>query len=42
MKNKKLKEQIIELKSQGHSYNIIKEKLGCSKGTISYHVGVGQ
>jgi transposase len=42
MKQKTLKEQILELKNQGYSYNQIKEKLGCSKATISYHVGVGQ
>ena len=42
MKQKTLKEQIIKLKNQGYSYNEIKEKLGCSKATISYHVGVGQ
>lgn len=24
------------------SYSMIKEKLGCSKGTIAYHVGEGQ
>jgi DNA-binding MarR family transcriptional regulator len=39
---KTLKEQIIELKEQGYSYNHIKEKLGCSKGTIAYHIGMGQ
>ena len=42
MKQKTLKEKILELKAKGCSYNIIKEKLGCSKGTICYHVGVGQ
>jgi len=43
MKNKiSLKDQILELKTQGYSYKEIKEKLGCSKGTICYHVGVGQ
>ena len=39
---KTLKEQILELKDQGYSYNQIKEKLGCSKGTIAYHIGIGQ
>ena len=39
---KTLKEQILELKNQGYSYNQIKEKLGCSKGTIAYHIGIGQ
>jgi transposase len=42
MKNKTLKEQIIELKNKGYSYNEIKKELGCSKATICYHVGVGQ
>lgn len=39
---KTLKEQILELRTKGYSYNQIKAKLGCSKGTIAYHVGVGQ
>ena len=33
----KYKQDIIRLRKQGKSYNEIKEKLGCSKGTISYH-----
>jgi hypothetical protein len=37
-----LKESILELHKQGFSYNQIKEKLGCSKGTIAYHIGIGQ
>lgn len=42
MKKKSLKEQILNLKNKGYSYNQIKKELGCSKGTISYHVGIGQ
>lgn len=43
MKHKKsLKDKILELKSKGYSYNQIKAQLGCSKGTICYHVGIGQ
>lgn len=37
-----MKEKIVELHSQGMSYNEISALLGCSKGTISYHVGEGQ
>ena len=32
-----MKDKIIELRSEGLSYNKIAEKLGCSKSTISYH-----
>jgi 5-methylcytosine-specific restriction endonuclease McrA len=39
---KNLKEKIIELKFKGFSYKQIQKKLNCSKGTISYHCGVGQ
>jgi hypothetical protein len=43
MKNKKsLKDEIIRLKNEGFSYSEIQKKLNCSKGTISYHLGVGQ
>ena len=42
MEQKNLKQKILKLKKQGLSYNKIKEKLGCSKGTISYYVGIGQ
>ncbi len=38
----KLSEQIAELQAQGKSYNQIQVELGCSKGTISYHLGAGQ
>jgi|15BtaG_2_1085339.scaffolds.fasta_scaffold36958_1 hypothetical protein len=38
----KLKEQILQLRSQGLSYTEITNELNCSKGTVSYHCGVGQ
>lgn len=34
--------KILKLREQGKSYKQIKDKLGCSKGTISYHCGKGQ
>lgn len=37
-----MKEKILQLRSEGKSYNEIKKILGCSKGTISYHCGEGQ
>lgn len=37
-----LQEQIKQLHSEGKSYRQIQELLGCSKGTISYHLGAGQ
>lgn len=37
-----MKEKILKLRKEGKSYNEIKELLGCSKGTISYHCGEGQ
>ena len=37
-----MKEKILELRSLGYSYKQIQDKLGCSKGTIAYHVGIGQ
>jgi 5-methylcytosine-specific restriction endonuclease McrA len=40
--NKGLGAKILELRSQGSSYRDIESKLGCSKGLISYHCGVGQ
>lgn len=40
--NKNLKPQILKLKSEGKTYNQIQTELGCSKGTISYHLGAGQ
>jgi hypothetical protein len=38
----RLKDEIIKLRDQGLSYNQIRDRLGCSKGTISYHCGEGQ
>lgn len=37
-----MKEQILKLKEEGKTYNEIQSILGCSKGTISYHLGKGQ
>jgi hypothetical protein len=37
-----LKEKILKLKSEGKSYRQIQKILGCSKGTIAYHLGDGQ
>ena len=38
----KHKENIIRLYAEGKSYRQIAEELGCSKGTVSYHIGFGQ
>lgn len=35
-----MKEGILKLRAEGKTYNEIKEILGCSKGTISYHCGI--
>jgi len=37
-----MKEKILKLRSIGYTYNQIQKELGCSKGTISYHLGNGQ
>lgn len=37
-----LKTKILKLRDEGKTYNEISNELGCSKGTISYHCGVGQ
>lgn len=42
MKKNELCEKIKELKSKGKTYNEIANELNCSKGTISYHLGLGQ
>ena len=34
----KHKESIIRLRSEGKTYNEIAKELGCSKGTIAYHL----
>jgi len=33
-----LKDNILELRSKGYSYNKIVEELGCGKSTVSYHL----
>lgn len=38
----KYKEDILRLRAEGKSYRQIQEVLGCSKGTIAYHLGPGQ
>lgn len=37
-----IKNLILELRKQNKSYREIQKQLGCSKGTISYHLGEGQ
>jgi predicted transcriptional regulator len=37
-----MKENILKLRFMGYTYNQIQKELGCSKGTISYHLGEGQ
>lgn len=37
-----LKEDIIKLRSEGKSFAEIQEQLGCSKGTISYHLKMAE
>lgn len=37
-----LSENILRLRGDGKTYKEIQEILGCSKGTISYHLGEGQ
>lgn len=36
-----LKEQIIQLRNEKKTYQQIMETLGCSKGTIAFHIGKG-
>lgn len=38
----KHKDEIIRLGKEGKSYREIQKILGCSKGTIAYHLGMGQ
>jgi hypothetical protein len=38
----KHKDEILRLGAEGLSYNEIVSQLGCSKGTVSYHLGKGQ
>jgi 5-methylcytosine-specific restriction endonuclease McrA len=42
MSNKNLGPQIHQLRSEGKSYREIEKQLGCSKGTICYHLGSDQ
>jgi CRISPR/Cas system Type II protein with McrA/HNH and RuvC-like nuclease domain len=37
-----MKEKILELREKGYSYQMIAKELGCSKSTISYHLGDNQ
>lgn len=37
-----LSESILRLKAEGKTYRQIQDELGCSKSTISYHLGAGQ
>jgi 5-methylcytosine-specific restriction endonuclease McrA len=41
LNNRKLKDLILQLRSEGKSYNEIANKLKCSKSVISYHCGNG-
>ena len=38
----KHKDEILRLREEGKTYKEIQDELGCSKGTISYHLGEGQ
>ena len=38
----KYKQKILELREKGYSYRKIQKELGCSKGTVSYHLGDNQ
>jgi CRISPR/Cas system Type II protein with McrA/HNH and RuvC-like nuclease domain len=42
MRQRNIGEEIKKLRSEGKSYNQIKEILNCSKSTISYHLGDNQ
>jgi len=37
-----MKDKIIQLHNEGKSYREIQKILGCSRGTVSYHCGLGQ
>ena len=41
-KDRGVKEKILTLRKEGHSYNSISKDLNVSKGSISYHCGEGQ
>lgn len=36
------RDDILRMRSEGKTYKEIQNSLGCSKGTISYHLGEGQ
>lgn len=38
----KRKEHILNLRDRGYSYRQIQNELKCSRGTISFHLGIGQ
>jgi hypothetical protein len=38
----KHKDKILKLRAEGKSYRQIQDAIGCSKGTIAYHLGDGQ
>lgn len=42
MSKPKRKDDILKLAAEGKSYSEIQKELGCSKGTIAYHLGEGQ
>lgn len=42
MTNKGLGEKILQMRETGATYAEIQDALGCSKGTISHHLGEGQ
>jgi len=37
-----MKDQILQLHAEGYSYREICKRVGCTKGTVSYHCGKGQ
>ena len=38
---RQLKENVFKLREEGRSYKQIAKELGCSKGTINYHLSEG-
>ena len=38
---RQLKENVFKLREEGKSYKAIAKELGCSKGTINYHLSEG-
>ena len=41
-KKRGVKEKILDLRQEGHSYSLISKEADVSKSTVSYHVGKGQ